>query len=138
MMKALLFSTILISLLSPLFAEKPDSSFQSVSEYLKIHKTLPDFYITKKEAKSKGWIPSRGNLHKVLPGMSIGGDRFGNREKKLPVHQCGKSTKWIEADIDYQGGRRGGRRIVYCLDRTKKEIHIFKTEDHYKTFQEVR
>ena len=71
------------------------------------NRELPKKFITKKEASQAGWKPGT-SLWSVdrLRGKSIGGDRFGNYEKKLPN---GK-RKWREADLDYHGGRRGPKR----------------------------
>ena len=55
-----------------------------VISYIKKHHKLPGYYLTKSEAKQKGWVPAKGNLCEVLPGKAIGGDHFGNRERKLP------------------------------------------------------
>lgn len=52
--------------------------------YVKQEGRLPRYYITKKEARSKGWVASEGNICEVLPGRAIGGDVFTNRERKLP------------------------------------------------------
>ncbi len=54
-----------------------------VADYLQQHARLPDFYISKKEARAKGWNAKAGNLCDVLPGRAIGGDRFMNREKQV-------------------------------------------------------
>ena len=98
-----------------------------VVAYLKANQKLPDYYLTKKEAKKQGWVPSKGNLCDVLPGHAIGGDYFSNREKKLPIK---KGRKYFEADINYNCGRRGADRLVYSNDGL-----IYSTKDHYSTFQ---
>ncbi len=94
------------------------------------NRELPKKFITKKEASQSGWKPGT-SLWSVdrLRGKSIGGDRFGNYEKKLPN---GK-RKWREADLDYHGGRRGPKRIVYSPDGLR-----MITVDHYQTFSEVQ
>lgn len=98
-----------------------------VIPYLKKHQRLPYYYITKNEARKLGWIASEGNLCEALPGKAIGGDRFGNREGKLPK----KSGRlYFEADLNYKCGRRNADRVVYSNDGL-----IFLTKDHYKTFQ---
>jgi len=104
----------------------PLTSFHEVADYIKKHNRLPDNFITKKDAGTLGWNPSKGNLWAVAPGKSIGGDVFRNREKKLPVK---RGRIWYEADIDYQGGKRGKDRILFSSDGL-----IYKTEDHYRTF----
>jgi len=104
----------------------PLTSFHEVADYIKKYNRLPDNFITKKDARTLGWNPSKGNLWAVAPGKSIGGDVFRNREKKLPVK---RGRIWYEADIDYQGGKRGKDRILFSSDGL-----IYKTEDHYRTF----
>ena len=98
-----------------------------VAEYLYLYGHLPPNYITKSEAQDLGWVASKGNLWKVAPGMSIGGDRFGNREGLLPT---AKGRKYYECDIDFDGKYRNGKRIVYSNDGL-----IYYTEDHYETFE---
>ncbi len=89
---------------------------------------LPARYMTKAEAARAGWRPG-DDLCRVAPGRVIGGDRFGNRERKLPV---ANGRVWYEADLDFACGRRGARRLVWSNDRL-----IFVTVDHYRTFHEV-
>ena len=98
-----------------------------VVSYLQKNNKLPDYYITKKEAREKGWIASEGNLCDVLPGKAIGGDIFTNREKKLPAQ---KGRKWYEADLNYNCGRRNADRVVFSNDGL-----IYVTNNHYKTFE---
>lgn len=100
------------------------TSKEDVSEYIHEFNHLPDNYITKKEAKSLGWISSKGNLEEVAPGKSIGGDTFGNREEILP------EGSYKECDIDFDGTYRNAKRIVYS-----KDGWIYYTEDHYETFE---
>ena len=95
-----------------------------VIDYVKANKQLPTYYITKREAKNKGWIPSKGNLCDVIPGSAIGGDHFSNREKTLP-----KNEKYYEADVNYHCGNRNSDRIVFT-----KNGEVWLTKDHYKTF----
>jgi hypothetical protein len=93
------------------------------------NRELPAKFITKKEASRAGWKPGT-SLWSVygLKGKSIGGDRFSNYEKKLPNGR----HKWREADLDYRGGRRGPKRIVFSRDGLR-----MITVDHYQTFTEV-
>jgi len=90
---------------------------------------LPPKYVTKRQARSMGWHPGR-DLWAVpgLRGKSIGGDRFHNREGQLPDGGVG----WREADLDYNGGRRGGKRVVFS-DNGRRMV----TVDHYSRFVEV-
>lgn len=104
-------------------------SFKAVADYVKKYHRLPDNFITKKEARRLGWDPSRGNLRDVAPEKSIGGDVFHNREKRLPGK---KGRVWYEADIHYNGGKRGKDRIIFSNDGL-----IYKTEDHYRTFSRI-
>ena len=105
------------------------TSMAEVSEYLHEFGHLPDNYITKNEAKKLGWVASEGNLTIVAPGKSIGGDKFGNREGLLPKK---KGRQYYECDIDYTGGERNGKRLVYSDDGL-----IYYTEDHYNSFTQV-
>ena len=41
-----------------------------VVDYVRKNGKLPDYYITKKEAREKGWNANSGNLCEVLPGLS--------------------------------------------------------------------
>lgn len=95
-----------------------------VVDYVKKHHQLPDYYVTKSKARSQGWSPSRGNLCDVLPRKAIGGDRFGNRERKLP-----QGKRYYEADINYDCGRRDVDRLIYTL-----EGEVWVTYDHYQSF----
>ncbi|WON76574.1 ribonuclease domain-containing protein [Serratia sp. UGAL515B_01] len=97
-----------------------------VVSYLRQNQRLPDYYITKKKARERGWNAQDGNLCQVLPGKAIGGDRFSNREGRLPM---ANNRIWREADINYQCGRRGADRLLYSDDGL-----IFVTRDHYKNF----
>ncbi len=91
------------------------------------NKRLPAKFLKKQDARSRGWKPGK-DLWSIseLKGVSIGGDRFRNLERRLP------DRKWREADLDYKGGRRGGKRLVYSRDGER-----WVTVDHYQTFTEV-
>ncbi len=102
---------------------------QDVADYPHIYAHLPDNFITKNEAKKMGWDSQSGNLDEVAPGMSIGGDIFGNREKLLPEE---KGRKYYECDVNYEGGYRNGERIIYSNDGL-----IYYTDDHYKSFEQL-
>lgn len=109
-----------------------DGSYTSrdeVAAYLRTYGRLPGNFITKDEAQALGWESSAGNLDKVAPGKSIGGDYFGNYEGQLPKKS---GRKYYECDIDYTGGYRGAKRIVYSNDGL-----IFYTDDHYESFTEL-
>ena len=100
---------------------------QAIADYLFEHGELPENFITKREAQALGW--DRNYLSDVAPGMSIGGDHFGNYEGQLPRV---KGRKYYECDANYTGGRRGAERIVYSNDG-----HVYYTRDHYQTFTEL-
>lgn len=101
-----------------------------VAAYLFAFGELPENYITKKEAQALGWVSSEGNLWEVAPGMSIGGDRFGNYEGLLPEK---KGRTYYECDIDFEGEYRNGKRIVFSNDGL-----VFYTDDHYESFEEIK
>lgn len=101
----------------------------NVISYVQKHHQLPNFYITKKDARQAGWNPKLGNLCEVAPGKAIGGDRFLNREKQLPNSP---NRQWFEADINYNCGHRGSDRLLYSSDGM-----VYVTLDHYKSFQLV-
>lgn len=96
-----------------------------VINYVKSNHELPEYYITKSEARKQGWVPSEGNLCDVLPGKAIGGDKFNNREKMLP-----SGKQYFEADVNYNCGNRNADRIVFT-----KEGEVYLTKNHYKSFQ---
>lgn len=98
---------------------------KTVIDYVKQNHKLPDYYITKNEAKKQGWNPSQGNLCEVLPGKAIGGDHFSNRERKLPA-----GVKYFEADVNYNCGNRNTDRIIFT-----KDGEVYLTKNHYKSFE---
>lgn len=104
-------------------------SMEEVAIYLIFFDELPENYITKREAQALGWDSRKGNLWQVADGCSIGGDRFGNYEGQLPD---AKGRRWTECDIDFDGGYRGGKRIVFSNDGL-----IYYTANHYESFDEV-
>ena len=99
-----------------------------VAKYLSTYKKLPKNYIKKKEAKRLGW--TGGSVEQVAPGKALGGDYFGNYEKKLPKK---KGRTYYECDIDTLGKKnRGPKRMIWSDDGL-----IYYTGDHYKTFQKM-
>ena len=113
----------------PAIAE--DGSYTSKDEvalYIHTYGHLPENYITKDEAYDLGW-KSEGTLDEVAPGMSIGGDYYGNYEGVLPDEP---GREYHECDIDYESGNRNGKRIVYSNDG-----NIYYTEDHYNNFEHL-
>ncbi|MBQ7154779.1 MAG: hypothetical protein IJR85_04375 [Synergistaceae bacterium] len=132
-----LFTVLLLSLTlaftleaAPRVSVERDGTYTSkeyVAAYIHQFGRLPSNYITKAEARRLGWVSSQGNLNRVAPGKSIGGDRFGNYEQLLPEK---KGRQYYECDIDYRGGRRNAKRIIFSSDGL-----IYYTEDHYNTFE---
>ncbi len=93
------------------------------------NRSLPPQFVTKREARRKGWQPGTDLWSwPELRGRSLGGDVFQNRERELPD---GKRV-WREADLDYKGGRRGAKRLLFSDDGLRRV-----TVDHYSTFWEV-
>ena len=106
------------------------TSKDDVALYIRTYKgALPRNFITKKEARALGW--TGGPLEPFAPGKSIGGDRFGNYERRLPALNGGF---YKECDIDTKGRPRGAKRLVF----TSKGQRIYYTEDHYRTFKELK
>lgn len=100
---------------------------ENVVLYLEYYGCLPDNYITKDEARALGW--SGGTPERYLEGSAIGGDKFGNREKILPVE---KGRTYTECDLNTNGSNsRGAERLVFSNDGL-----YFHTEDHYEHFTE--
>jgi ribonuclease T1 len=93
------------------------------------NRRLPFKFVTRRQALRLGWRPGR-DLWAVegLRGRSIGGDIFQDREQRLP----GGGKTWREADLDYKGGRRGAKRLVYSMDGIR-----MVTVDHYRNYREV-
>ena len=97
------------------------TSMEEVGAYLYLYHKLPKNFVTKSIFEKKE-VTSANKL-------STGGDTFGNRERLLPL---GKSYR--ECDIDYHGGSRNAKRIVYSVT----DWTIFYTNDHYASFSILR
>ena len=96
-----------------------------VALYVYTYGHLPSNYMTKKEARKRGW--QSGALSAMLKGMAIGGDRFGNMEGYLP-----DEYRYYECDIDTIGKKkRGAKRIIFA----EGGVVVYYTEDHYETFE---
>ena len=99
---------------------------EDLALYIHTYGHLPGNFVTKEEARAAGW--EGGGLDDVLPGMCIGGDRFGNREGLLP-EATGRS--WTECDVNTLHAKsRGAERIVFSNDGL-----IYYTGDHYDSFE---
>ena len=109
-------------------ADEPCISRECVSAHIRRTGSLPQNFITKKQAGELGW--QGGDLWRYARGKSIGGDRFGNFERRLPDK---KGRIWRECDVDYAGGPRGAKRLIFSNDGL-----IFYTADHYESFERVQ
>lgn len=96
-----------------------------VAQYIRTFGNLPTNFITKAQARALGW--QGGPLERYAPGKSIGGDRFGNYEGRLP-----RGGSYRECDIDTLRRPRGAKRIIYTPQR-----QIYYTDDHYQTFRKL-
>ena len=111
---------------APLDEDGSYTTKEDVALYIHTYGHLPPNFMTKKEAEAAGW--SGGALDRVVPGMCIGGDRFGNYEGLLPK---AKGRQWTECDINTLGAKsRGPERIVFSNDGL-----IYYTPDHYESFE---
>ena len=109
-------------------AEAMDEA-QRIADYIFEYGQLPDNFIRKQEAERLGWDSRYNYVSDVAPGMSLGGDYFGNYQERLPKV---KGRRYYEADCFYIKGRRNEYRIIYSNDG-----HVWYTEDHYQTFEEL-
>lgn len=107
-------------------------AFVNLVRHVDANGSLPECYLTKAQAARAGWSPGR-RLWKTAPGGAIGGDRFGNRERRLPARYDGR---YLEADLDYDGGGRGPKRLVFVEGQPRSGL-IWITTDHYRTFHQV-
>ena len=93
--------------------------------YIHLYGHLPGNFVTKAEAEAAGW--TGGAVGKTLPGKSIGGDRFYNREGLLPK---ASGRVWTECDVGERRNTRGAERIVFSNDGL-----IYYSPDHYDSFE---
>lgn len=94
------------------------TQLEEVGIYIYTYHKLPSNYRKKSEFNRYDYTPENK--------LSAGGDVFQNREGLLPK-KAGRT--FTECDIDYQGGNRNAKRIVYSSD-----FLIFYTDDHYLSF----
>ena len=97
--------------------------------WLRNNGELPNYYITLDKALKAGFKFKKGNLGEVAPGKMLTRGQYFNRNSHLPTKP---GRIWCEADINYTGGFRNDKRILYSNDGL-----IFVTYDHYKTFIEI-
>lgn len=101
-----------------------------VAAYIHAYGELPVNYIVKDDAYDLGFSAKKDNMGVVAPEFAIGGDKFGNREGRLPK---AKGRQYYECDVDMIDGKRGDCRLVYSSDGL-----IFYTADRYKSFIQVK
>ena len=107
----------------------PMEAAQELADYIFEHGELPENFVTKRQARDMGWQKNYRYPGDISPGLTIGGDYFGNYQQKLPDV---KGRKYYEADCFYHGGKRNDYRIIYSNDG-----HVWYTGDHYVTFIEL-
>jgi len=119
----------------PVIVLDPDVELDEYGEYTSINEVaafllrygyLPCNYLTKADAKELGWTAKKDNLGKGMPGCSIGGDVFQNREKLLPEAE---DRIWYECDVNTMDGKRSDERLVFSSDGL-----IFYTPDAFESF----
>jgi len=103
----------------------PNGSYttkEDVALYIYLYHRLPNNFVTKDEAEDLyNW--SGGSLAKY--GKCIGGDRFRNKEGRLP-----KGYTYYECDIGtLYSSSRGAKRLVFTYSGI-----VYYTSDHYATF----
>lgn len=111
----------------------PIKSIGSVSKrqpapdvWLKLFGKLPDYYITKDEAKNiYGWDPSKNTLAGKAPGKMIGDEPYRNDMHRLPEKE---GRTWKYCDVDYESGGRSDLRLFYSSDGL-----MFYSKDHGDT-----
>ena len=103
----------------------PYTTKYEVALYIFLYDGLPNNFITKSQANQLGW--NGGDVWRYADGKSIGGDRFYNKEQLLPT------GTYFECDIDYKGGSRNKKRIVYSLSSDT----IYYTSNHYNSFEQL-
>lgn len=104
-------------------------AFVAVVDTIESTGRLPDCYLSKPAAEARRWREG-ADLWQVAPGAAIGGDRYSNRDGRLPAAYNGR---YREADLDYAGGHRGGHRLVFVEGSAGRWLQ-WVTVDHYRHF----
>lgn len=106
--------------------DKEYHTYKEVATYIHIYKKLPNNYLNKNEARNRGW--NGGNpQYDIDENVYIGGDKFMNLEKLLPINE-----EYFECDVDYYDETRGENRLIYT-----KDGKVYYTDDHYDSFIEL-
>ncbi len=108
------------------------SAFVATVESVRATGRLPSDYVRKGEARDLGWRPG-SNLCDSAPDRTIGGDRFQNREGRLP-DAPGPVNGSRPTSISTRG-RRGAKRLVFSNDGLI--FGLLPATDHYESFTEV-
>ena len=95
---------------------------------LHIEGSLPNGYVTMKEARQAGWERGKDPRRFIYDKLITGGE-YRNDDGHLP-QKAGRF--WQEADLSYLSGNRGAQRVVWSNDGL-----VFVTYDHYETFYEI-
>ncbi len=99
-----------------------------VAAYIHKYGHLPDNYMTKIEAQMAGW--TGGSVYDVVPGASIGGDRFYDAFGDGNRLEVAEGRYYTECDVNTDGAEiRGAERLIYSNDGL-----IYYTNDHYESF----
>ena len=108
----------------------------SVALYIMEYRELPYNYITKDGlCYAKKHMSQENVLNKV-----VGGDTHWNNEDTLRKKGIKEQVSLKECDIksdnyDIWSKNRGTKRLVYTTNL--KEVRVFYTEDHYKSYNEI-
>ncbi|MDY4788251.1 MAG: ribonuclease domain-containing protein [Bacilli bacterium] len=94
-----------------------------VAKYIHLFNKLPNNYYTKFEASQMDFFNEWTSENK----LSIGGDKFYNREGYLPLRKT-----YIECDIGSKRTTRGAYRIVFS-----NTFEVYYTHDHYNNFERL-
>ena len=94
-----------------------------VAKYIHTFNKLPDNYYTKSEASKMDFFNDWTSENK----LSIGGDKFNNREGYLPHNKT-----YTECDIGTKRTTRGAYRIVFS-----NTFEVYYTHDHYNNFERL-
>ncbi len=107
-----------------------ESGTMGADWWIKYYGKLPDYYVSREEAKTLGWRRKKANFGEVSPGKMLFGGIYKNKNGHLPT---ASGRTWYEADINYKSGKRNKSRILFSNDGL-----FFVTYDHYETFYEIK
>ena len=109
------------------------NDMEDVAAYIYKYHHLPSNYVDKGTASLAGW--EGGPVRNVIPGASIGGDRFyGDRFfEEYSSSPLPRATGRFYRECDVNSDmifERGFERLLYSNDGL-----VYYTPDHYKTFR---